>query len=153
MFGVVGRNVLVSKALTATVTGLMGEYIAAAAILSIGTHKVSLAQQDRIDLVAFTTDHFLRVQVKTATLHERQYRNASYQFQLAHGNKIKTIPNEKDFDIYALVAGNPQHRRCVFMPTKSVSQRTKRMSPSRFTVEAEIESWHKAVNYVLEIRR
>ena len=36
----------------------MGEYIAAAAILSIGTHKVALAQQDRIDLVAFTTDHF-----------------------------------------------------------------------------------------------
>jgi len=130
----------------------MGEYIAAAAILSIGTHKVALAQQDCIDLVAFA-DHFLRIQVKTATLHQRPHRQSGYQFQLARGNKVKRIPTQRDFDIYALVAGDPQHRRCLFLPTGSVSQLTKRVSPSRFTVEAEIDSWNKAVNYVLEMRR
>jgi len=131
----------------------MGEYIAAAAILSIGTHKVALAQQDHIDLVAFDADFFYKVQVKAATLHKRPHRHQSYQFQLGRGNKVKRIPTEKDFDIYALVAGDPSHRRCLFLPTKSVPQLTKRVSPARFTVEAEVDSWHKAINYVLEMRK
>ena len=132
----------------------MGEYIAAAAIISIGTHKVSLCQQTAVDLVAFDADSYLSVQVKTASLITRPNHSPSYQFQLASGSKVKRRANPRDFDIYALVAGDPSHRRCLFLPTaKLCLQSTKRLSPSRFTAEAEIESWNRAVDYVLEIRR
>jgi len=132
----------------------MGEYIAAAAIISIGTHKVSLCQQTAVDLVAFDADSYLSVQVKTASLIARPNHSPSYQFQLAHGSKVKRRHSPRDFDIYALVAGDPSHRRCLFLPTaKLCLQSTKRLSPSRFTAEAEVESWHRAVDYVLEMRR
>jgi hypothetical protein len=139
---------------SAVTIGLMGEYLAAAAIISIGTHKVSLCQQTAVDLVAFDADSYLSVQVKTSTLHQRLHRQPSYQFQLAHGSKVKRKHSARDFDIYALVAGDPSHRRCLFLPTaKLCLQSTKRLSPSRFTAEAEVESWHRAVDYVLEMRK
>jgi len=42
-----------------TTTGLVAEYIAAAAVLEQGW-RVSLAQQDKVDLVAWRDDKFLR---------------------------------------------------------------------------------------------
>ena len=137
--------------ISATTKGLMGEFYAAGAILSFGTHKVSLCQQDAVDLVAFNSDNHLLVQVKTAFLASRPNRSPSYQFQLAHGGKNKRVATERDFDIYALVASH--NRRVLFLPTRSLLQHTKRVPPSRFTAEAEIDSWHKAVNYVLEMRK
>jgi hypothetical protein len=131
----------------------MGEYIAAGAILSFGTHKVSLCQQDGIDMVAFNDDCFLRIQVKTASLHKRKHHRPAYQFQLARGSAKKHKPTEKDFDIIALVAGHPEHRRCLFLPVRKVLQYTKRLPVSAFSVEAEIESWHRAVNAIIEARR
>jgi hypothetical protein len=138
--------------ISATTKGLMGEFYAAGAITSFGTHKVSLCQQDSVDLVAFNADQFLRVQVKTATLHKRPHHNPSYQFQLGSGGKKKRIPAIADYDIIALVAGF--HRRVLFLPVQSVSQQlTKRLPPSRFTAEAEIESWMAAVDYISGMRR
>lgn len=129
----------------------MGEYYAAGAILSFGTHQVSLAQQMGCDLVAFNRDCFLRVQVKTANLHQRKGHRPAYQFQIAKGRGKKQIPTIEDFDILGLVAAS--HRRCLFLPVRRVLQYTKRIPVSAFNAEAEAESWHRAVEEMVEARR
>lgn len=50
-----------------TTKGLIGEYICASALLELGW-KVSMAQQDSVDLLAWKDDQYLRVQVKSASL-------------------------------------------------------------------------------------
>lgn len=133
-----------------TTTGLIGEYIAAAAILGLGW-RVSMAQQDRVDLVAWKDDTFIRVQAKTASLLSAAAgRSPRHHFQLGHGCKTKHLPKPSDYDVLCLVS--PNARRCLFM-SHPICQRSMRVSPTRFTLEAEADSWAKAVAVVLEMRR
>jgi hypothetical protein len=130
---------------------LIGEHIAAGAILQMGW-RVSMCQQTAIDLLAFKDDTFLRIQAKAANAYlPSSRRNPSHQFQLGHGGK-KRSPTIEDYDIVALV--KPDTRRCLFMPVTSVLRnKTKRVSPSRFTLENEADSWHHAVSVILEMRQ
>jgi hypothetical protein len=134
-----------------TTTGLIGEYIAAAAILGLGW-RVSMAQQDRVDLVAWNGTHdFIRVQAKTANLlGDKDGRSPRHHFQMGHGCKTKHLPKPSDYDVLCLVS--PNARRCLFMPVTNVRQYSMRLPASRFT-EAEIDSWAKTVDHVLEMRR
>ena len=137
--------------MSATTTGLIGEYIAAAAILGLGW-RVSMAQQDRVDMVAWNGQDFIRVQAKTASLLDNSNRRSpSHHFQLGHGCKTKKLPTKDDYDVLCLVS--PDARRVLFMPVTSIRQYTMRLQPSRFTPEAETDSWDKAVDHVLEMRR
>ena len=135
-----------------TTTGLIGEYIAAAAILAQGW-RVSMAQQDRVDLVAWRDNEiFIRVQAKAANLlRDKDGRSPRHHFQLGHGCKAKHLPTKDDYDVLCLVS--PNARRVLFMPVTSVRQYSLRLQPSRFTEAAEVNSWDKAVDYVLEMRR
>ena len=135
-----------------TTTGLIGEYIAAAAILGLGW-RVSMAQQDRVDLVAWNGTHdFIRVQAKTANLlGNKDGRSPRHHFQLGHGSKTKKLPTQDDYDVLCLVS--PDARRALFMPVTAIRQYTLRVQPSRFTPEAESDSWDKAVAIVMETRR
>ena len=135
-----------------TTTGLIGEYIAAAAILGLGW-RVSMAQQDRVDLVAWNETHdFIRVQAKTANLlGDKDGRSPRHHFQMGHGCKTKHLPKPSDYDVLCLVS--PNSRRCLFMPVTSVRQYSLRLPASRFTEAAEIDSWDKTVDHVLEMRR
>lgn len=135
-----------------TTTGLIGEYIAAAAILGLGW-RVSMAQQDRVDMVAWNGAHdFIRVQAKTASLlSAADGRSPRHHFQLGHGCKTKHLPKPSDYDVCCLVS--PNARRVLFMPVTSIRQRSMRLPPSRFTPEAEADSWDKAVAVILEMRR
>ena len=135
-----------------TTTGLVGEYIAAAAILSLGW-RVSMAQQDRVDLVAWRDNEiFIRVQAKAANLlGYKDGRSPRHHFQLGHGCKTKHLPTKDDYDVLCLVS--PNARRVLFMPVTSIRQYTLRVQPSRFTPEAETDSWDKAVAVVMETRR
>ena len=134
-----------------TTTGLIGEYIAAAAILGQGW-RVSMAQQDRVDMVAWNGREFLRVQAKTASLLGNQDgRSPRHHFQLGHGCKAKHLPTKDDYDVLCLVS--PNARRVLFMPVTSVRQYSMRLPASRFTEAAENDSWDKAVDHVLEMRR
>ena len=77
-------------------------------------------------------------------------RNPSCHFQLGLGGK-KRCATIEDYDIVALV--QPQSRLCMFLPVTSVLQyKTKRVSPTRFTPENEADSWHKAVDSLLQTR-
>jgi len=137
--------------LNETTTGLIGEYIAAAAILGLGW-RVSMAQQDRVDMVAWYGKEFLRVQAKTASLLGNQDgRSPRHHFNLGHGCKTKHLPTKDDYDVLCLVS--PNARRCLFLPVTSVRQYSMRLPASRFTEAAETDSWDKTVDHVLEMRR
>lgn len=131
--------------------GLIGEHIAASAILSLGW-RVSMCQQTSIDLLAFNDEIFLRIQVKSANAYvSGRRKHPSHHFQLGLGGKKRPATIE-DYDIVALV--KPDTRRCLFMPVTSLLRhKTKRVSPSRFTAENEADSWHHAVDVILEMRQ
>jgi hypothetical protein len=135
-----------------TTTGLMGEMLAGAAILSLGW-RYSPCQQDRVDGLAFLDQTFLRVQVKTASLLRAKDGRASprHHFNFGHGSRVKHLPTKDDFDVLCLVS--PNSRRCLFMPITSVQQYSMRLPASRFTVEEEASSWAKTVDIILEMRR
>ena len=136
---------------SATATGLMGEYIALSAILSMGW-KATHCPMDRIDALAFLDQMFLRCQIKTASLGlSGHHKSARHHFQLGHGCKAKHLPTKEDYDVLCLVS--PNARRCLFLPITAVRQYSMRVSPTRFTEDAERESWDKAVAVVLEMRR
>jgi len=135
-----------------TTTGLIGEYLAAASIMERGW-RVSMAQQDKVDLVAWYDDEFLRVQVKSATLTKvKHHRLSGYHFQLAAGNgtsKAKTLPSVQDYDILLLCAINA--RRCIALATEQVNQQSKRVKASYFEKpDIEADTWDKAVQIVRE---
>ena len=132
--------------LSQTTTGSMGEYITAAAIISLGW-KVAIAQQDHLDLVAFNDNRFLRIQVKTATLKHRIHYTPGYQFNNASGSKKKILTPEK-YDILAHCAAD--HRRCVFYASETIDQLTKRYPGTFFENKSvEQDSWTKALELAL----
>ena len=133
---------MLRRGISETSTGLAAEYIAAAAIIEAGW-KVGLAQQDRVDLVAWRGDNFLRVQVKSSNLNARM----NYQFQLGSGSKKKKIPTVEDYDVLALVA--LAERRVLFLPIENVKQLTKRVSRKRFENPlSEMASWDETIEVI-----
>lgn len=137
--------------LTNTAIGLIGEYIAASSILELG-YRVSLSQQDKVDLVAWHDDEpdlFLRIQVKSCDITQR--KEGRFQFNLACG-KLKKAPKAKDHDIIAMVSIHD--RKCAFYATATLNQTTKRFGKRFFqSPDIEAESWQKAVGYIREGRR
>lgn len=136
--------------LTNTTTGLAGEHLTAAVILELG-YQVAMAQQDKIDLLAFLDGEFFRVQVKSARIYQQTGHSRGYQFQLGSGSKSKRRPDPLDYDILATCAVD--QRRVHFEACCAVKQTTQRRSPAFFERhELEADSWSKAVEIVRETR-
>lgn len=132
--------------ITETTTGLIAEHIAAAALLSQGW-RVSMAQQDKVDLVAWKDDKFIRVQVKGSNIRTESQRKTGYQFQFGSGSKKKKLPTIECYDLLVMVG--IQHRRCMFLATEQVKQYSKRISTRRFEDEMiEEESLSKALEII-----
>jgi len=127
-----------------TTTGLTGEYFAAGVVLSLGW-RVSMCQQDKVDLLAWKEDEYLRIQVKTAQLSgEKDGRTSVYHFQFGSGRKNKILPVKGDYDLLCLVGY--QHRKALFMPVTEVLQYSKRLPPKLFDApKAELYSFNKAL--------
>ena len=127
-----------------TTTGLIGEYYAAGVVLSLGW-RVSMCQQDKVDLIAWKSDEYIRIQVKTAKLSgEKDARLPVYHFQFGHGQKNKVLGSVADYDILCLIGY--QHRKALFMPVQQVLQKSKRVSPKLFDEpKAELHSFNKAL--------
>ena len=127
-----------------TTTGLIGEYHAAAIVLSLGW-RVSMCQQDKVDLLAWKDNEYIRIQVKTARLSgEKEARSPVYHFQFGSGQKNKILPNERDYDILCCIG--LEQRKAVFLPVQQVQQKSKRMSPQLFDApKAELHSFNKAL--------
>ena len=134
-----------------TTTGLAGEYTAAVAILGLGW-RVSMAQQDKVDMVAWDGQFYVRVQAKAANLlGDKDGRSPRHHFNLGHGSKKKKLPSKDDYDVLCLVS--PNTRRCLFMPVTAVRQYSLRLRGSVFTASAEADSWAKTIDTILEMRR
>ena len=133
-------------------TGLIGEYITAAALVQLNC-GVAMAQQESIDLVAwFDSGDFMRVQVKSARIYKQKEHSAGYQFQLCSGSKKKTRIDPNKVDVLACVAID--QRKVWFSAACCVNQTTQRRSPAFFErPDIEADSWDKAVSIVMETRR
>ena len=135
-----------AQLITSTTIGLIGEHIAAAAILSHGL-RVGMAQQDKVDLIAWDDNRFYRVQVKAAQINTRPGRQPSYHHQFGAGSKSKVLPTLNDYDIIALVGIH--HRRCIFYPTEQIQQYTKRTLAKTYESETiERDSLAKALEII-----
>lgn len=131
--------------LTATATGLLGEHIAAAAIISVGGWGVGMTQQDGVDLLAWKDNLYIRVQVKAARPYH--YNKNNYHFQLGAGSKKKILPSVKDYDMVALVGVD--HRRVRFLATEQIQQYTKRITYRWFeNPENEVDSFNHAIEII-----
>ena len=112
---------------------------------------MALAQQDKIDLLAFLDGEFFRVQVKSARIYQQTGHSRGYQFQLGSGSKTKLKPDPLAYDILATCAVD--QRRVHFQACCTVKQTTQRRSPAFFERhDIEADSWAKAVEIVRETR-
>lgn len=141
---------IASRGLTNTTYGLIGEHIAAAAILAIGW-KCAMAQMDGVDLVAWNdeTGQKLLIQVKSGQ--ESVQKRSSIAFQIGiggvkqpNGTKKKRLPTTGDFDILALVSS--EQRTVFFMSVTDVkSQKITKQSWVFEDADVEVDSWNLAV--------
>ncbi len=136
---------------TPTTTGLMGEHLAAAAIIDLGYRAIP-CPQDGIDLLAFRENIFIRVQVKSARLRKQRDRGTPcYHHQLGSGRDKKTKADPRTFDVLARVAID--QRRVWFTAAFSVDKLSERKSAEFFAQpDLEAYSWNRAVQTVLETR-
>jgi len=155
MSGHSGIRRIASGDLTNTMAGLVGEHIAAAAILQAGW-GVAMAQQDSVDLIAFNkvTGQRLLIQVKSCQSSLRGDAKLSFVIGLGgikqpNGTKKKRMPNPSDYDILALVSS--EHRSCYFMPVTALKHQKISRAIRYFTdPHLEIESWEEAVRSINE---
>ena len=131
---------------SATKTGLIGEHIAAAAILQIGDDwSAGLVQQDKVDVIAWDDVGFMRVQVKSSRtgLHKN---TSTFAFNVGSGLK-KKIPTREDHDIVCFCAIDL--RKVYFYPTCAINKVTFRYKKSFFEQEdLEQTSWDYSVKMV-----
>lgn len=124
--------------------GLVGEHIAASAILQRGW-SCAMTQQDKYDLIAVLNRESFRVQVKSCALSHRitSKRGArTLQFLPGIGRK-KRMPTPEDFDILCLVSS--ETRACLFLPVGLVAKAKLTKSIHLFTPENEADSWTRTI--------
>ena len=131
-----------------TRTGLIGEHIACAAVLSMpGVNGASLCQQDMVDMIAWDDVGYLRIQVKSCRIrHESDKRAPTYHFNYGAGLKKKKAARGS-YDIIASVAID--QRRVLFTALDEVKAISKRINPRHFdNPDIEIDSWRNALAVV-----
>lgn len=131
-----------------TRTGLIGEHIACAAVLSMPSIMgASMAQQDKIDLLAWDDVGYLRIQVKSRNiLPEADGRTPSYHFNYGMG-LTKKRAERGAYDIIASVAID--RRKVIFTALDCVGTVSKRIRARRFDdPDVEIDSWRHALAVV-----
>lgn len=114
--------------------------------------KIAHCPQDSVDLVAWKSDEFFRIQVKTASISgEKQRKSPRYHFQFGHGQSMKHVGTILNYDILCCVAFDI--RKALFLPVTEVHQLSKRLSPELFDApQAEIETFSQAVDEVRRLR-
>jgi hypothetical protein len=119
-------------------TGKAAEFLAASVMQSRQADRweVVFAGVRRIDLVAFSGPHVVRVQVKSTLAPRKATKRAltRYEFlvySLSAGARCKLT--KADCDIVALVALDI--RLCQFMPVEKCTKIHWRIPPEEFTVE------------------
>lgn len=133
----------IADELTNTTAGLVGEHIAAAAILQRGW-SASLCQQDNFDIIATQGRENYRVQVKACSLSHRPGKK-SLQFLPGIGRK-KRLPTMDDWDILCIVSS--ETRAALFLPIVDVNSQKITKSINLFTPENEADSWERTIEVI-----
>ena len=133
----------IADELTNTTAGLVGEHIAAAAILQRGW-SASLSQQDGFDIIATRGRENYRVQVKACSLSHRPGKK-SLQFLPGIGRN-KRLPTMDDWDILCVVSA--ETRAALFLPIVKVNSQKLTKSISLFTPENEADSWDQTIEVI-----
>jgi len=135
----------IGEPVTNTTAGLIGEHIAASAILQRGW-SAALCQQDGYDIIATLGVENYRVQVKACALSHRKQRgkpNAkTLQFPVGIGRN-KRMPTQSDFDILCLVSS--ETRACLFMPIIGLNNQKLTKNIHLFSPEGEVDSWMQTI--------
>jgi hypothetical protein len=107
---------------------------------------------DGVDVIAWSGNDFMRVQVKSARLRKQRDRGAlTYHHQLGSGRDKKTRPDQRVYDILARVAID--QRRVFFVAACGVNKLSERRSPEFYAQhDLEESSWLRAVEIVKETR-
>lgn len=124
-----------------TTAGLIGEHIAASAILQRGW-ACAMAQQDTFDLVAINNQETYKVQVKACAFSCRGGNKRTLQFITGIG-KHKRLPTRDDWDILACVSS--EQRAVIFLPVSAVKLSKITLSINLFTPDEEYSSWAKTI--------
>ena len=125
---------------TNTMAGLIGEHIAASAILQRGW-ACAMTQQDGFDLIAIHDRETYRVQVKACALSHRPHKK-SLQFIMGVGRN-KRLPTFADWDILAIVSS--ETRAVSFLPIHEVNQSKITRSINLFNPDDERDSWDRTI--------
>lgn len=144
------KKFMADGVISQTASGLAGEYIAAASVLARGW-RVSLAQQDAVDLIAWhpETGYTLRIQVKACQASRQgPGHKQRVHFQTGLGGN-KRMPTLKDYDILACVSS--EQRAVWYIPVVSINAK-KYTRPTSFFDDPDLESdsWAKAVEIINE---
>jgi hypothetical protein len=140
--------------ITQTASGLAGEHIAAASVLGRGW-RVSMSQQDAVDLIAWHPDtgQMLRIQVKScqASRQGPGHRDRRVHFQTGLGGR-KRLPSIKDYDILACVSAD--QRAVWYIPVVSINTK-KYTRPCSFFEDPHLESdsWANCLKVLADVRR
>lgn len=135
----------IGEPVTNTTAGLIGEHIAASAILQRGW-SAALCQQDGYDIIATHGLESYRVQVKACALSLRKKNGKPHaktlQFSIGIGRN-KRMPTPLDFDILCLVSS--ETRACLFMPVIGLNKQKLTKNIHLFSPEGEADSWMKTI--------
>ncbi len=121
-------------------TGKAAEYLAASVIQSQEAERweVVYAGVHRIDLVAFSGSHVVRVQVKSTIKPRKSTKTAKTKYEFLVGSLVggtRKKLTSSECDVVALVALDK--RLCRFMPVEDCVRIHWRFLPGEFTVEAQ----------------
>jgi len=143
---------IADMSISQTASGLAGEYLAAASILARGW-RVSLAQQDAVDLICWhpETSEMFRVQVKACQA-SRQGAGHKHKvfFQTGLGG-AKRLPTPQDYDIMACVSS--EQRSVWYLPVTDVNTKKLVKHVSFFeNAHNEPDSWQRSIEIMREYR-
>jgi len=128
------------KSLSEIHRGRIGELLTAAHLESFGA-PCSIVHQDKTDILAWSDNHPIRIQVKSRT----GLTGASYQFPLAANKK-----GEYGCDVFAFVALD-RHAIIFDLPPPKLIK-TKRIKPHLFTEKKAEATWHSALHKLALMR-
>ena len=128
-------------------TGKAAEYLAASVIQSQEAERweVVYAGVHRIDLVAFSGPHVVRVQVKSTVAPRRANKRAQIKYEFLVGSAVgggRRKLTSDECDIVALVALDK--RLCRFMPVEACTRIHWRFLVDEFTVETQEQTLREA---------
>ena len=123
-----------------TTIGRAGEFLTASILTEIFGFECFIVNRNGFDLLVFSKNRHIRVEVKTTA--KVVIRRRSFAWQTQNGSSIKTHLNADHYDICAFVA--LPLRKVIFRHSSEITAKTTRVYISKFKELDEKETWELA---------